>query len=286
RSSYGGSSRISLQPKSYTPHQDYSSSGGGGVLFDDKQINCRQLVLDINFKRSRKKEAIYLAIGILFFMISGSPQVSKNIATLFSVLGVCMFLAILFHNIKAYFLKLRSEALYRKLKECYRLEESILKTNIEKIKGLIEKYKISLDEGYLKRAFYLFYKDYLSAIVNDFSISPQEKEELQRIEELLNLDKELIFKIKRWVFNRVYLGIVEDKILSEQEENGIFRIQSIFALSDKDISEELETLNTLKEARKIESGSLTPISVGVSLNKEEECYHKTKGRIVKEKILR
>jgi len=88
------------------------------------------------------------------------------------------------------------------------------------------------------------------------------------------------------VFNRAYLDIVEDKALSTGEEEDIFRAKRVLGLSDTDVEEELGTLNTLREVRKIQEEGLTPVAANIPLSKNEICYHKSLGRVVKEKVLR
>jgi hypothetical protein len=241
RSSYGGSSRIDVHPKVNTT-QANSSLGDSGALFDNKQINYRQLALDISFKRSRKKEWIYLISGILSFVIGGSLIGSSfnKLAPVLIVLGLFCFFSIVLHNVKSWFLKLKSNRLYETLKkECCQYDNNDFKVNTGRIKEIIERYKLALDEGYLKRALYLFYKDYLNNIVSDIRISEQEKGELKLLEESLNLDKDLVTKIKRWIFNKVYFEVIKDKIFTREEEEEVFKIKNIFSLSDTDVSEEL-----------------------------------------------
>jgi len=101
----------------------------------------------------------------------------------------------------------------------------------------------------------------------------------------LGLDNDLTQKIKLWVFNKAYLKVIEDKFLSQEEESEIFRIQHILSLSDTDILDEIQTLNILKEARRIQEDGLNPIDVSIQLSKDELCYHETSGKIVKDKTL-
>jgi hypothetical protein len=287
RSSYGGSPSVDVQSRNNSLH-DNISSDGRGELFDDKQVSYRKLSLDFSFKISRKREWIYFGIGTLAFIIAASLEdISFVSFSLLAILGIVMYFLIIFKNIKYWISKQKSDRLYHKLKnECKHDDGGNFKVNIEKVGTIIDKYKAILDEGYLKRAFYLFYMDYLSAVVSDCHISSEESIELKKVEEFLNLDKDLLIKVKRCMFNKAYLIVIKDKFFTKEEEDDLCRIKDIFSLSDEDVAEELETLTLLKEARKIGEGNLNPTSVDLSLNKNELCYHKTKGRIVKEKVLK
>jgi hypothetical protein len=288
RSSHNSSSDIAVYSKKSETYRD-NSFNSQGALFDDKQINPKKLALDFSFKISRKKEWLYLYIGILFLIIAGYlTKTGFNRWISFStILGIFMFSLIILRNIKYWILKRNSDRFYDKLKnECCRYENDDFKININKAKEIIEIYKLKLDEGYFKRAGYLFYRDYLNSVISDCRISNQEKDELGILEDILNLDKDLIVKIKRYMFNKAYLIVVKDKVLTKKEENEILQIKDIFSLNDNDVKEELETLRFLKEARRIGEENLNPINVSFTLNKNEICYHQTRGRIIKEKILR
>jgi hypothetical protein len=286
RSPYG-SSRIDVQ-RTNEPQEDVSLSRSE-ALFDDKQINYRQLSLDFSFKISKKKEWIFFVIGTVFFFIASqlNNYIYFNWLLLAVTLGIIMYFLVVLYNVKYWILKQKSDRLYGRLKkECCKYDNDDFKVDTGKLKEITEKYRTRLDEGYFKRALYCFYKDYLNSIISDCRISEQEKDEFQKVEDLLKLDKELLKKIKRWIFNRAYLIVIKDKILTKEEEGDIFRIKDILSLGENDVAEELETLNLLKEARKTEEGNLNPINVNFSLSKDEVCYHQTRGRVVKEKILR
>lgn len=285
RSSYSGSTH--LRTHSQGRSEIESSNSESSVLFKDKQINYRNLNMQIEFKKKRTKEILYSVLAVASFVFSGLFFEKRiDIAGYFFVMVGCLFvLSVIIRFIKHGILRFKSDRLCEEMNETCEIKEDGVTVNLEKLEGLINKYMPNLEESYMKRAFLFFYRDYLDRMVFDVKISEREEGELKKVEAILNLDKDLAFKLKLWVFNKAYLKIIEDKSLSKEEETEIFRIKNILGLSDSDISVELETLNILRQARRIQEGFLDPIDVDIQLTKDELCYHKTTGRIVKDKTL-
>jgi len=156
---------------------------------------------------------------------------------------------------------------------------------------LADQFKASLDSAkvqgkYRDFALSCFYRDYLEAVLADSKITDTEEASLATVESAIGLSGDALKTLKRWVFNRAYLDVVEDKTLSKGEEEDIFRAKRVLGLSDEAVKEELDTLSTLREVRKIQEEGLTPVAANIPLAKNEVCYHKSQGRIVKEKVLR
>lgn len=285
RSSYSGSSL--LKTHSQNRSEIESSSSESSVLFKDKQINYRNLTMEIEFKKKRTREILYSFAAVASFIFSGLFFEKKVdiVGYFFIMTGFLFILSMIIRFIKHGILGFKSDRLYKEMTNSCEIREDGVIVNLERLRGAINIYMPKLEESYMKRAFLFFYRDYLDRMVFDAKISEKEEEELKKVEEILNLDKDLVFKLKLWAFNKAYLRIIEDKILSKEEETEIFRIKNILGLSDNDISLELETLDVLREARRIQEGFLDPITVDIQLTKDELCYHKTSGRIVKDKTL-
>ncbi|MCK9431423.1 MAG: DUF4236 domain-containing protein [Candidatus Omnitrophica bacterium] len=269
--------------------QNDISLGENGALFNKKQINRKRLDIEFYFNVKKETEWMCLTVGTAFFITTGvvCKSVSFGAGTTFLILGIVAYFWVIFSNIERWILKQKSDSLYSKLKtECCKYEKDDFVVDVAKLKEVANKCRQNLDIGYFKRALCLFYKDYLNSVISDFRISDKERDNLQAVEEALNLDEDLLKKIKLYVFNRVYLFMVEDKILTKEEEADIFKIKNIFSLKDADVIEEMETLKLLRETREIIEKDLQPIDVDISLGKNEISYHQTMGRIVKEKTLK
>jgi hypothetical protein len=283
RSGYSGGRRVSAGQSAslHLASQDAGESIESRlVLYDDKQIHRKRLTLQLALQRKwiwKQKTLVTLAV-ISFLM--GLP-IGEAALILPSLLLAPVVWGAVAHRLR--------------LSEAEQFHQSLVRKFIGRSDGsaqtLAGELKASLDSTktqgkYRDFALTCFYRDYLEAVLADSKITDAEETSLAAVETVIGLSGDALKTLKRWVFNRAYLDVVEDKALSKEEEADIFRAQRVLGLSDDDVREELDTLNTLREVRKIQEEGLTPVAANIPLSKNEACYHKSRGRIVKEKVLR
>lgn len=283
RSGFSGGRRVSAG-QSASLHLASQDTGGSIesrlVLYDDQQINRKRLTLELALQRKwnwRQKTLVTLAV---IFFLMGLP-VGAAALILPSLLLAPVIWGAVGHRLRL----TQAEQLHRSL------AQKFIGRNNRSAQTLADELRTSLDSAkvqgkYLEFALSCFYRDYLEAVLADSKITDAEEASLAAVESAVGLSGDALKTLKRWVFNRAYLDVVEDKALSKGEEEDIFRAKRVLGLSDADAEEELGTLNTLREVRKIQEEGLTPVAANIPLSKNETCYHKSRGRIVKEKVLR
>jgi len=283
RSGFSGGRRAPADQSAslHLASQDTGGSIGSRlVLYDDQQINRKRLTLELALQRKWTwKEKTLLGLAIGFFLI-GLP-VGAAALILPSLLLAPVIWGAVAHRLRL----AQAEQLHRSL------AQKFIGHDGRPAQTLTTELKADLDSSkaqgkYLEFALSCFYRDYLEAVLADSKITDAEEASLATVESAIGLSGDALKTLKRWVFNRAYLGVVEDKTLSTGEEEDIFRAKRVLGLSDADVEEELGTLNTLREVRKIQEEGLTPVAANIPLSKNEICYHKSLGRVVKEKILR
>jgi len=291
RSSYSGSGRqwtppaaLSLQARSSI---DDAPGRRSAALFDTPQLHTKNLQMELDLKRSTKRDLVYLLMGLVAFSaaayVAGDAPRLPPLAWLWVAVGVGLIWLIVARAASFSFNKWKSTRLYKAMLKT--LNEARQRSDdLSSLNTLIE--SSTLQHKYREFAFYRFYRDYVEGLLADAKLTGQEAMELKAIEGLLQLDEQSAKTIKRWGFNKAYLTIIADRRLSQEEDENITRAKDILGLSNDDAREELETLRTLREVRKAQEEPLTPIQADVQLAKSEICYHRTRGRIVKEHTLR
>lgn len=255
------------------------------ALFGDKQIKYKKLKMELELKKSNKKDGIYFLVSILAFILGGYfDSIKQAIASyIFLFLGLGFLIAIPYRLVNHLICKYKSFRFYRLLSQKL-LNAKDNRIDFERFEQLLK--STNLSGKYRDFALYRFYRDYVNNILCDIKITETESKDLQKLEEILNLDVSLLKLIKKWVFNKAYLAIIEDKALSRDEEENILYAKNILLLSDEDIEEETDTLNILRTVRKVNEEDISPIEVNIQLADKERCFHKTKGRMIKEKVVR
>ncbi len=252
------------------------------VLFSETQINQQNISINFVLRESYKKYWVCVGILIILPLLSMYYQ-SKyaHIKEPAAVVTLLTFLYIPFDWVKRKINKFRAQNLLKRLIKRVLVNNKI---NIEVLTEIVAKTR--LKGVYKDYALFMFYKKYLEIILSDQEIASSEGEELIKVERILALRSEASNKIRRWIFNQAYLEIVADGKLSQAEDDNIQRAKEILKLSDEDVSSEVSTLKILREVRDIGKNKLLPVDVTVNLDDKEVCYHQTKCRILKEKVVR
>ena len=283
RSGFSGGRRVSAGQSASLHLASQDTSGAIEsrlVLYDDQQINRKRLTLELALQRKWTwREKTLLGLAIAFFLI-GLPVGAA------ALILPSLLLAPVIWGAVAHRLRLSQAEQFHQ----FLVQEFIGRDN-GSAQTLTDQFKASLNSTkvqgkYRDFALSCFYRDYLEAVLADSKITDAEEASLAAVESAVGLSGDALKTLKRWVFNRAYLNIVEDRALSKGEDEDIFRAKRVLGLSDADVEEELGTLNTLREVRKIQEEGLTPVAANIPLSKNEACYHKSRGRIVKEKVLR
>jgi hypothetical protein len=252
------------------------------ALFDDTQINQNRLGLNFVLKESNRKYWIAFLISIASFFFSSTLKPAQSLLSpLLTLFGLLSLAFIPFEWINRQIKRFKLNRLYKALSK-----EALAngKLNIDKLGSIISKTKLT--DAYNECAFCQFYRDYLKVILEDQVINDAEAAELIEVEKLLRLPEESFKKIRLWAFNRTYLDIISDEILTEKEDSNIERAKEILKLNDDEISSETDTLKVLRAVREIQTNGLAVLGVSFQLDKGEECYHQTRGRFLKEKVVR
>jgi len=139
------------------------------------------------------------------------------------------------------------------------------------------------DRGFeIKKA----YLGLTAGIVEDRRTTPEELQLLDQAERLLELPPEFIAGVRADAFRAAYLEAVADHDLSASEERALHHIRQELGIPDEEIARELETVQRLREVRKIREGSLPVVQPGAPLRQSETCHDESPARLLKEKNLK
>ena len=109
-------------------------------------------------------------------------------------------------------------------------------------------------------------------------------DELHKLEKQLDLPEKDKTTIKVAVFHTFLKDVMEDHLISEEEEQQLKRLKDTLQLNDASIDRELKVIDSMLEMRKASQSDLEPLETKLSLKKEEKLYYKNEGRLLKEKI--
>ncbi len=273
------SSKSSTTSQSAAAPDSLSSS-----LYINTQISRKDYSLNIDLKKPRI--APYTIPGIVLFIIGLIVYESNPAGGVAGVfLGLVLLAVAIVKSVVNWTVKLRACQLHKKLKTSLESDQlGNVKLNFERIKNALPDKTVKDQSTELGVS--LFYRDVALSIIEDLKIKESEARDLKTLENIIGLAEENLARIKLWVFNKAYLRVIEDGRLTKEEEESIYSAKNSLALKDEDIKDELATLATLQEIRSLADEGLKEIKVDVNLQKNEPCYHKTNGKIVKEKVVK
>lgn len=105
-----------------------------------------------------------------------------------------------------------------------------------------------------------------------------------RFEDSADVPASLQSTLKQAIFAEVVDAVVEDHVLTEEEEEAVDALADRLGLRPSDIAAERAMLNALRAEREIHAAPLTPVNSGVSLKQGEECYYETEARFLVERV--
>jgi len=291
RSSYSGSGRQRTSATSSSLQQQSIIDGAPGdrstALFDNPQLFTKTLQMELTLKRAMGWDLAYLIAALIALSAAGhfgsDPARQVALAWLCIASGVGLLGMLVWRAASFSLNKWKSTRFYRAMLKTLRGTHEGA-GDLTLLKALIV--SSAVQHKYREFALCRFYRDYVEGLLADAKLTAQETTELKAVEDLLQMDGHSAKTIKRWAFNKAYLTIVADQHLSQEEDANITHAKEMLGLSDDDVREEIETLRTLRDVRRAQEEKLAPIQADVQLAKSEVCYHRTRGRIVKERTLR
>ena len=105
-----------------------------------------------------------------------------------------------------------------------------------------------------------------------------------RFEAAAALPRKTAHALKHAVFAELVDAVVEDHVLTEDEERAVNTLARRLDLDDDTIAAERAVLRALRAEREIHSAPLAPVDCDVSLKRGEVCYHQTPGRFLVERV--
>ncbi len=109
-------------------------------------------------------------------------------------------------------------------------------------------------------------------------------DEIQALEDQLSLSYDLIQRMKADVFSEFLDEVMEDHVITREEEKQLDVLQAGLRIRDEDITTEKHLIHQMCAFRDAVEGPLRPVNVKIPLRNNEACYYHCQGRVLKEKI--
>lgn len=109
-------------------------------------------------------------------------------------------------------------------------------------------------------------------------------DEIQTLEDQLSLSYDLIQRMKADVFSEFLDEVMQDHVITREEEKQLNLLQAGLRILDKDIIPEKHLIRQMCAFRDAAEKPLRPVHVKIPLRKNEACYYHCQGRLLKEKI--
>lgn len=130
------------------------------------------------------------------------------------------------------------------------------------------------------------YTAVLDKIVDDKKITDTERLSIQQLESVAIFDEDFKKKSKRDIFGLLYLDIIADRQISDDEVAIINNYVSGLGLIESDVRNEIRIIKEIIRVQKL-SLPLTPVeNVPVKTQKVETAYYTGKGKIMSRKKIR
>jgi len=111
-------------------------------------------------------------------------------------------------------------------------------------------------------------------------------EELRQLEARVGVPRNDREQMKAEAFGSFLDAVMEDHVISREEEEQLRRLQEDLAIDDARIARELELIDRMCRFREAMEAPMEPVDVDIRLKNNEVCYHHTRGRLLREKIMR
>lgn len=110
--------------------------------------------------------------------------------------------------------------------------------------------------------------------------------EMAAFEDRLSLSSSLISDVKAEAFSAFLDELTEDHVVSHDEEAQLAALQKALRIPDEAIAAERHMISQLCAFRDALEAPLQPMEVSIRLKRNEECFYRCHGRLLKEKIQR
>jgi|GEM_PF-5377067 len=264
----------------------FSEKALANAVYSNDQISQKAYSLDFSLNKVRVMKP--LLIGVLLAWLGNGFLSGGALKTggVLLVTGIGMLILLFVRIVRQWIKKTKAKKLLSALQTTVSTDNLGRKSyDIDKAVLIMSR---TTTQG-AERAFAVinFLQECALNAIKDFQVTEAEGKELGVLQRALGVNDAGGKKIKLWGFNQIYLNAVEDHALSGEEESNINATRNALELDAEDVKDEMATLDMLREIRLIEKEDLRPIAADLLyLKKEEVCYHKTVGRILKEKTVR
>ncbi|MEX0813239.1 MAG: DUF4236 domain-containing protein [Chitinophagales bacterium] len=109
-------------------------------------------------------------------------------------------------------------------------------------------------------------------------------DELQKLEKQLVLPEKDKAAIKVTVFQTFLDEMMEDHLISAEEEQQLIQLKDTLQLKDAAIDREIKLMDAMVEMRRAMETEPSPLQSELQLKKEEKLYYRNEGKLLKEKI--
>ncbi|MFP4064292.1 MAG: DUF4236 domain-containing protein [Bacteroidales bacterium] len=109
--------------------------------------------------------------------------------------------------------------------------------------------------------------------------------EVEALEGELSLPWQHIIQMKAGAFSDFVEEVVEDHVVSPEEEQQLSRLREELRIPAEKVEWELNMVRQLCELRDAMEAPPEPVEADIPLKNNETCYFRTEGRLLKEKIL-
>lgn len=212
---------------------------------------------------------------LLILTIIGIIKFAKTYTLLFTVLVIFIILIIFIRIIRKTKKAKKINNLYKKIQEntSILIGDTDKSTRLKMIQLLLEDLNElnTLGES-VQNKINEIHRNFLSSIIKDCKITDEEKEVLKYLEKTFCLTTETIKNNRRIAYTTVYEWAIEDRKLTEKEENILRNIFLQLDINAEDVEEEQAFLKDLSLARQLSGKELNPIKTPFTLNKNEQCF--------------
>lgn len=209
------------------------------------------------------------------------PPSTSALANITLIFGGIALIVSLFLSIEIVFLALlliAASAIIRASKK-NRLRKAIAKilevtTNIEKGEELPDNHHPEIQK-ILTSEFKEYFCESLHAQVSEIAFSNESIETshtLKMLEKSYPIDKSKQIHIRRSILGNILDELIDDGMLTHEEENAFFEAVSICGLQKEDIPDELKKLEQFKQLRILLESPLSEIKVNFPLLRGEKAY--------------
>lgn len=112
------------------------------------------------------------------------------------------------------------------------------------------------------------------------------KDRVTSFKTICNMSDHMLRSIKVRIFREIFDRFMEDHLLDDNEERALHGLTNNLGIPEKDISNEIRSIEIMSQIRKAIEAELKPIDIDIKIQKSEMCYFISQAKILKKKILK